>query len=545
MNLARAMHDMGDHTGVVEVISHVLELDPHTTDAYLLLAQSLEKMGSFDEAITAYEKVLQQHPDCIDALYNKGVLELESFRLGQAARTFEAVIREKPDYGEAHNNLGISLLAQGRVSAAVASFRAAVEMRPDYVTAHSNALMAQQYDPATDAGSLFQEHRNWAALHDRPRQTFLHNRDPRRPLRIGYVSPDLRSHAVSYFLEPLLRHHRPEQCRVTCYADVKQPDATTARLRSYADQWRNTYGLSEEDFVAQVLRDEIDILVDLAGHTAGHRLTAFGRKPAPIQVSYLGYGNTTGLECMDYRITDEITDPANESSFYTETLVAHPLGFACYAPPPDAPQPAAPPMFEKGCLTFGSFNNLAKISPPVVQLWTRVLQFVPNSKLLLKSPSFNDPEVASYWRGRFQEAGLEQERLELVGRSDTLRDHLDQYRHVDIALDTFPYTGSTTTCEALWMGVPVVTLRGESYVGRMSSSLLQRINAPELIGDSQADYLRIARQLAADADHLVEYRNGLRQRMGQSTICDAPAYTHALEELYRNMWKRWCISASR
>ncbi len=541
MNLGRALQEMGKHEAAIDSLRRAIDIAPALATAYSLLADSLRSLRRHAEAIDVYDDYLQRDPHNAQAIYNKGVVELDDFRLVHAEQSFSQAIAVTPDFAEAHCNRGIALLAQGRVRDAIDDFRAAVGIRPEYAAAHSNLLMAAHYDPTTDADELHAEHLRWGAVHEGARRSSRpESADPNRRLRIGYVSPDLRTHAVAYFFEPILRHHDRGACHVTCFADVAKPDGMTERLRSLSDGWCDLSGCSDNEFAAHVAREKIDILVDLAGHTAGNRLTAFARRLAPVQVSYIGYGSTTGLATMDYRIVDDVTNPAAELSRHTETLVRHPLGFACYTPPDDAPPVTAPPFQESGCVTFGCFNNIAKVSPPVVRLWVDLLNAVPRSRLLLKTRSFNDPQVAEAWRSRFVAAGLAAERLEIRGRSRTVAEHLAHYGEVDLALDPFPYTGSTTTCEALWMGVPVVSLRGSSYVGRMTASLVKTIGAEELIADSPAEYVAIARNLAADAPRLAAYRRSLRDAMAASSICDGPAYTRALEQLYRGMWQRVC-----
>lgn len=541
MQLGRVSQRLSQDENAVTALRRAIELAPGMVAAYELVADSLRRLGQRDEAIEVYEQYLLRDPNCAPAIYNKGVIELEDYRLVAAELSFARAIELAPDFPEAYCNLGITLLAQGRVREAIKNFCATLRIRPDYAMARSNLLMALHYDPATDEETLYEEHLQWSAVLERIETPVLENTpDPHRRLRIGYVSPDFREHAVSHFFEPILRLHCREAVHVTCYADVAKLDTTTRHLQSLADNWRNVHGLSDNEFADHVRRDQIDLLIDLAGHTAGNRMTAFARRLAPVQVSYIGYGSTTGLTCMDYRIVDHVTNPADETSWHTEELARHPLGFACYAPPHDAPPVTAPPSVETGRVTFGCFNNIDKLSPPVVQLWADLINAVPDSRLLLKTRAFNDPGVAEAWRRQFAAAGLALERLELLGRSRTVAEHLAEYRHVDIALDPFPYTGSTTTCEALWMGVPVVSLRGNNYVGRMTASLLETLGAKELIADTQAAYKAIAERLAKDTRSLLAYRKELRGAMAGSAICNATAYTRGLEDLYRDMWQRWC-----
>lgn len=546
LNLARALQASGDDVAALASLQRVVEIEPNNNQALALLADSFHRCGRYTEAIDTYECFLEFNPTSSEAVYNRGLAQLECFQLEDSRRSFENAIRLRPDLPEAHNNLGIALLAQGRVQPAIDSFRAAIRVRSDYAAAHSNVLMAMHYDLSVTDEEMLCEHLHWAALHERPEQIVHSNvPDPNRRLRIGYVSPDLRTHAVASFFEPILKNHNRENCEITCYADVRNPDSTTQRLKGLSDRWRNTFGRSENEFVQIVQQDETDILVDLAGHTSGNRLLGFGKKPAPIGVTYFGYGSTTGLTGMDYRIADIITDPEHEPSSYSETLIRHPLGFSCYAPPVDAPSPSRPPCVKNGYITFGSFNNIAKLNLQVVQVWVELMRALPASRLLLKTRSFNDPAVVEHWRAIFLSAGLARERLEIMGRSATTRAHLDEYSRIDIALDPFPYTGSTTTCEALWMGVPVVTLSGNSYVGRMSSSILTRVGLAKLISSCPEDYISTATNLADDSVRLSSLRDQLRSDMSRSSLCNGEEYTLSLEQIYRDMWHRWCHEARR
>jgi predicted O-linked N-acetylglucosamine transferase (SPINDLY family) len=292
--------------------------------------------------------------------------------------------------------------------------------------------------------------------------------------------------------------------------------------------------------VQQIVTDGIDILVDIAGHTAHNKLTAFAFKPAPVQVTYLGYPNTTGLSAIDYRLTDSTADPEGQGRYYTERLVRLPGCFLCYLPLADAPPLTPLPAAASGRITFGSFNNLSKMSPDVVGLWSRLVQAVPGSRLLVKNSSLSDESVRARYREQFRAQGLEDGQLELVGHTPTREEHLAMYGQLDIALDTFPYNGTTTTCEALWMGVPVVTLKGEVHAARVGATLLNSVGLPELVADSPDDFLRVATDLALDTNRLGQQRAGLRQRLSESSLCDGDAFARKVEQAYRDMWVKWC-----
>src|SRR5262249_25869327 len=303
-----------------------------------------------------------------------------------------------------------------------------------------------------------------------------------RLLRIGYVSPDFRQHSVAYFLEPLLRGHDRQQVEVFCYGDVARPDSVTTHLQELADHWLVTVGTSHQALAERIRTDRIDILVDVAGHTAGNRLLVFARKPAPVQVTWLGYPNTTGLKAIDYRLVDAVTDPAGEADAWaSESLVRLEGGFLCYGALTDAPAPTLPPCLGTGTITFGSFNNPAKVSAATFDAWAKLLSRLPQARLLLKGTPFADAATRALFLARLDERGVAAERVDLMGSVSSATQHLALYHRMDIALDPFPFNGTTTTCEALWMGVPVITLRGHRHAGRVGASLLTQIGLTDLI----------------------------------------------------------------
>jgi predicted O-linked N-acetylglucosamine transferase (SPINDLY family) len=396
------------------------------------------------------------------------------------------------------------------------------------------------YDPGIDSATLLAEHRRWAELHCRlpaepPRHEY--DADPNRPLRVGYVSPDFRSHAVAYFLEPILTHHRRDQVESYCYADVGAPDGKTAQLRGLAAQWRDIFGMSTAQVVRRVREDRIDILVELAGHTADNRLLVFAQKPAPVQVSYLGYPCTTGLPAIDYRLGDAVTDPPADSPAYTEELVRLPGAFCCYAPPQNAPDIVPPPADRHGTITFGSLHKIEKLNAVVWDLWSEILRAVLSARLLVGRSTLQDSTTA-YLRDQLSGRGIDPARLTFGRPLSANLQHLRMYDDIDIALDPFPWNGHTSACEALWMGVPVVALRGQRHSGRMVASILTCLELTELIAATPGDYCRIAVALAADASRRAALRVQLRGRMLASPLCDGAAFTRNLEAVYRQMWRR-------
>ncbi len=542
------------------------------------LATILQTLGRFGEAISYYHEVLEREPGHVQSYHNLGVAHTSLMQLNLAEDCFHRALELNPRHPAAHNGLGSLLREQGRLTAAaecfqksielapfaaeprtnlagvlqvqgrpqeaVAAYRQAVDLDPNSRRIHSNLLMAMHYDSASTPDEIYREHQRWADRHaavEPGLHSFANVRDPRRRLRIGYLSADFRAHSVAYFVEPLLARHNRDVVEVTCYADVAAPDDVTRRLEQYPEHWKNIYGKTDHDLLRIIRDDEIDILVDLAGHTGGNRLTVLARRAAPIQATHLGYGSTTGLSTVDYRLTDEIADPPTETRRHSEELFYLPSGIFCYSPPANCPPVGPLPCSALGHVTFGSFNNAAKIGPAVIDVWAELLHAVPESRLMMKNYSLTDEATAEQYRNRFAERGISADRLDLCGQSPSLREHFDHYGRIDIALDSFPYAGVTTTCESLWMGVPVVTLRGDHYVGRCSASLLSRIGCDELIAESTGDYLRIACELAANPERLAAARRSLRQTMAASPVCDAATAARELEECYRQMWQRWCL----
>jgi predicted O-linked N-acetylglucosamine transferase (SPINDLY family) len=342
-------------------------------------------------------------------------------------------------------------------------------------------------------------------------------------------------------VEPLLRGHDRQKVDVFCYAEVTRPDSVTTRLQGLADHWLMTVGLSDQQLAERIRTDGIDILVDVAGHTAGNRLLVFARKPAPVQVTWLGYPNTTGLEAIDYRIVDAVTDPVGEvDAWASETLVRLKGGFLCYRGLRDGPEPTSAPCLTTGTVTFGSFNDLAKLSTVTFDAWAKLLCRLPQARLLLKGLAFADAATRALFLDRLGERGVPAERVELMAWQRCPAEHLALYHRVDIALDPFPYNGTTTTCDALWMGVPVITLRGHRHAGRVGASLLSQVGLTDLIADSIEEYLEIAVALAGNPGRLDELHRLLRPRLAASPLCDAAAFAFKMEAALRTMWQHWC-----
>jgi predicted O-linked N-acetylglucosamine transferase (SPINDLY family) len=419
-----------------------------------------------------------------------------------------------------------------------ACYKKALELRPGWAAAHSNLLLLMNYTEK-EGERLFAAHKEWARRHCVNKKPIILQPGSvkGRRIRIGYISPDFKAHSVAYFMQPVLECHDRTEFEIFCYADVLNPDLVTGQLKSQSEHWRNIRGM-EDKAVAELIRDDsIDILVDLAGHTAGNRLPVFCMKPAPVQVTYLGYPNTTGMETIDYRLTDCYADPEHVSdAFYAEKLVRLPHGFICYSPPLDAPSIVLqPPRQLNGYITFGSFNNLSKITPEVVAVWSRLMEKQPDSRMFIKNCSMSDPRTCERYKNLFSEHGIQQERLQFMGHTSSLVSHLVQYARIDIALDTFPYNGTTTTCEALWMGVPVVTMTGDLHAGRVGASIMNQAGLDNFVGNDVSSYIGLALGLAADVEYLAGLRRTLRETLSNAALCNAGRFVKDLEDTYCHM----------
>lgn len=535
-NLGNVLRQQGRLADAIDSYRAALDLAPDYGEALGNLGIALQESGDIEGAIAQYQGAIERRSDDALAHTHLGVALAAKGELEAAVAAHRQALAHDPGLAEAHNNLGIALKDQGALDEAADGYRAALALRPENATFHSNLLMSLCYDPAIDGAALLAAHREWDAAHGSGEPpNFGIDTDPDRVLRVGYVSPDFYSHSVASFVEPVLAHHDRGQVLVACYSDVATPDDVTARLEDVSDLWRDTVGMSDTSLAEQIRADGIDILVDLAGHTANNRLPVFARRAAPVQVTWIGYPATTGLAAMDYRLTDEWADPPGQSDdWHSEELLRLPVGFLCYGPPADCPEPAD--AAGEGPVTFASFNNLSKVGAGVVATWAATLQAVPGSRLLLKSRQLADTALGERLLAAFAKHGIEAGRIELRGRIASRTDHLALYREVDIALDTFPYNGTTTTCEALWMGVPVVTLAGTRHAGRVGVSLLEAAGFADSVAGSRDEYVAISARLAADRPLPAE----VRARIAASPLTDAVGFTNGLEAALRETWRDKC-----
>lgn len=575
-----------DHALAEDYCRQALALDPKLPAAHLNLGMALRNQNRYAEACQSFRRATElkaAYSEAVDALAH---VYIALYDWPAAAQVLREIVTIWPSKAEMHNNLGTVYQAMGRIEDAIAAYEAALKINPrlagtlnslgsvhlgkgDFeqaegcyrqclaadagdLRARSNLLMLLNYLPGADAASVFEEHLEWGRA-ARSRIPLMAQEAPEkleagasRRLRVGYVSSDFREHSVASFVEPVLLHHDRSRFEVCCYSDLPRPDDTTERIKATADLWRDIHKLSDAETARLIREDRIDILVDLAGHTGNNRLGIFAARPAPLQVTYLGYPNTTGLDTIDYRITDEVADPAGEEAWFSEKLLRVEGCFLTYRPDPGAPDVAPLPALANGHVTFGSFNNFSKINPQVLRLWADVLEQVPGSRLLLKCPALTDAGVQARVRADFDALGISAERLELLGHTRTRAEHLALYARVDIALDTFPYNGTTTTCEALWMGVPVVSIEGRHHSGRVGATLLRAAGLADWLAGSPGAFVAIARDRAADTAELARLRGSLRERLQTSRLCDAAAFTRSLEAGLIEAWESACqVSINR
>ena len=550
---ARANQAMaaGDLQGAIAQFNAALAQDASLEDAQLNLGMCHAMLGDMDTAAQCFNRLLKLNPSSAAAHMNLGSIALSRHRFTAAGSHYEAALtasgqaRDAPANAGLTNSLGLSLQRRGLPEKAIACFRDGLRGQPDHHDAATNLLFAMQHTPSVKAEDLFAEFRNWARRFEQPvlaqhaaHVAHANSPDPGRRLRVGYVSGDFFQHAVSNVIEPILRQHDRGAFEVFCYSNREHADAQTELLRGLSDHWRDITRLDDDAAAQQIRGDGIDILVDLSSHTFGNRLMVFARKPAPVQITYLGYPTTTGLDCIDYRITDAVADPPGIAErYHSEKLLRLPRSQWCYRPKPVAPPLSPLPALRAGQIMFGSFNNLAKLNSETLRLWARVLRSLPRTAMTVVSVT----DHASRLRvaDALIEYGATPDQIRILG---TLED-AEFWRireEIDIVLDAFPYNGTTTTCEALWAGLPVVTLAGSHGAARNTASLLHAVGLEKLVATTADDYIAIARELAGDTAKLAAMRSGMRQRLLHAGLCDGPRFTHELEALYRQAWTAWC-----
>lgn len=548
--MGNVLHMLGRLPEAVERYHRALALEPDYLEARNNLGVALAAQGKTDEAIACYTRLLEVEPYHAEALNNLGNALKDGGQLLEAVARYARSLELKPEVAEVHNNLGNAMRALGRTEEALSRYERALSLRPDYAEALSNLLFAMGHCGRVSPEAYLARAREWdrIALTDAERQAaadVTFERPPRqgRRLRIGYVSGGFCQHAVSFFLEALFADHDRERYEVFAYAASPQTDTVTARLQAGADHWLDLTGCDDAAAAERIRRDGIDVLVDLAGHTGGNRLPIFARRAAPVQAHYLGYFASTGLAAMDYCISDATVVPEGAEAAFTETVWRLPRVWLAYHPPIEAPAPAWKPD-PAGRVWFGSFNKLSKLTPETVALWARILRECPQGHLLLKAAAFDSPVLREQWARIFADQGVEPARLHLTGREVGWAEHMALYDCLDIALDPVSgHCGVTTTCDALWMGVPVVTLVGDGMIRRMGASLLTALGRPEWIATDADEYVARAVRLAGETEARQAMRAEQRALMRRSPLGDTVGLARAMEDAYAAMFDAWFAEA--
>ncbi len=524
------------HTQALMLLTKAFLTDPASPRTFEPLAGLCQLLKRWDNLERFCRLRLSHRADDAEAWYHLAGADLSRQRFLAGITSLQETVARNPQHVNAWIDLGCIWKKLREIHRSIACFQQAVNLDPASVIAHDNLVFTMLFSDRYSPNELFEAHKTWGARHGVATLPSSYDVSPGEPLRIGYLSPDFREHSVTSFIEPVLVCHDRSRFEVTCYHCHPDHDAVSARIRSRVDRWRDIAEIGDDEAAELIRADGIHILVDLAGHTAWNRLLLLARRPAPIQVTWLGYPHSTGLTAVDYRISDAMADPPGLSDrWHTERLVRLPATFLCYQPP-EAPDPAtAPPCVKNGYVTLASFNNFAKVSPTILKYWRDILTRIPDSRLLLKSEVFGDPEAC---RWVVERLSIPEERLMLLAKTPDRSSHLALYGQVDIALDTFPYNGTTTTCEALYMGVPVVSLAGLGHASRVGASLLNTVGLGELLAETGDEYVKTVVDLAADVPRLIRLRQNLRRLMTASPLMDQQGFVTALEAEYRLMWRR-------
>ena len=547
MQVVECYARQGKFEEAIDYCKRAIRLDPKQQDVHCALGSLYVSCHRIDEAIDVYRAVNAVDPDSEKANVGLGDCLRIRGEFNEAVQYYDRALSNPGSVDRAliHSNIGVCRQACGYIGDALEAFRRAIELQPAKYELRTNLLMAYNYSNEHEPEEVFRQHalfdEFYAARYKNEWVPYQNSCNPDRKLKIGYVSSNFYQHSVANFIKPVLECHDRGRFEVFAYHNNIVSDAITDIIKPLISCWREVAHLSDHDLTQLIRDDGIDILVDLNGHTSDNRLMVFARKPAPVQVTWIGYPNTTGMSAMDYRITDSVADPPGETErYHAERLIRLPDVFSCFAPSDTCPDVVAPPAKENGFITFGSFNNFSKITPQMLAIWCELMNNTPDSRIILKSELFRDDRMRERVAGIFNQAGIDQARVDLLGKDVSRMTHLERYGGMDIALDSFPYNGTTTTCEALWMGVPVVTLAGSVHAGRVTASQLMSIGLKELIAHSPREYVDVACSLARDLDYLRELRFTMRDRMLSSPLMNARALTENLEQAYRNIWQEWC-----
>lgn len=539
---------LGDPLGAEKCLYHAVRLQPGNALARFNLGCALEANKKFQKSKNELQQAITINPNYFEAWHNLGGVLRNLGLTSAAVNAFQQALRIKPDSAETHRGLASAYVTQGKAVDAATECKKTLSIMPEHYSAHSLLLFLSTLY-LEDPHEIYILHKKWQERHDvqQIEGWWEHEEfDVDERIRVGYLSPNFYQHSVAYFFESLIANHNQNRFEIFCYSDVTNEDEVTERIRSYASTWRDTAKFTDTELVRQISDDRIHILVDLAGHTTNNRLMVMMQKPAPIQIQYIGYLFSTGIDRIDYWMTDAWTDPPGLSDEVSaETIIRLPRGYLCYQPNKQAPDVSQAPWEKNSYITFGSFNHVSKISDMAFELWVEVLLANPDTHLVLKNESFLDEPTRKEWLDRFGKKGIGRNRVRLLGITKSVVEHLGLYSRIDIGLDTMPYNGTTTTCEALWQGVPVITLPGNTHCGRQGISLLSQVGLYDLIAHSRDNFLSIASKLVDSPEKISEIRRNLRCKMAASSLCDGKSIAIEVESAFRDIYDKWHKNANQ
>ena len=539
-NLAITLKAMGDPEGAATVLIEGLAYAPKSPDLRFNLGNALQASGRLDAAESAYRRAVDLRPEHPDAWVNLGVVCAAQDKTTDAEACFRHAITLDKNLAQAY--VGLADLADDGSLDGIAHRRSVLAMAPGLAAIHSSLLMCLQYPADTAIDDLAEEHRLFGERHpstDPPTYSSTHDFTPERPLKLGVVSGDFRFHAMRFFALPVLATRDRSAWSLTCYSSTAHPDAHTKAFRQAADRWRDVRAVSDDALTNLIVKDEIDILIDLSGHAPHNRLLTFTDRPAPLQVAWGDYVDTRGVAAIDILIGDATHTPPEDDARYVERVVRLPTDYICYVPPPYLPPAAQAPALQAGCVTFGTFSELTKIQPETVRLWAEVLKANPDSRFLANGYLLADEVRQGRLLNAFADYGVASDRI-LIGAGGEHAEFLEQYAEVDVILDTWPYSGGLTTCEALAMGVPVVTLTGERFCGRHATAHLRAAGQAQWVAASEQEFVEIATALASNMESLSAVRRTLRKAMLASPLCDVTAFSTAFFGVLRDEWQARC-----
>lgn len=521
-----------------------ISLNPDFSLAYFNLGNAYRSLNDPDEAVACYETAIRINPDDADTYTNLGNLQRKRGQLSDSLESLENATRIRPDFSLAFSNLGLVLHVLGRIEDSVEQYRKAVELAPTDADAHTNLIYSMQFLPDITGEALLDESVKWDSLHSAPARTtrYSNTPDPERRLRVGYVSADFRNHAAAYFLEPLVQGHNREAVEVFCYPTTVRHDAVTDRFMAHADVWRPTAAMTHDEFNQVIRDDRIDIIVECTGRTSDNRLVSLSQKPAPVQVNYLAmHGETSGMDCMDYALSDSIMTPSSVEHQLSEKLLLLKHGSFIFQPDVNLPD-VAPPRGPDAVPVFACVGAPHRISDAAVELWARLLEMVPDARMLFKHPDYTDPKTRALWQRKFERIGP---RATFEGVEGGWGQHMDVYGRVDVVLDTYPMSGATTCLFPLWMGVPVLVFTAPFYGHRVGSSVMANADMSDFVLADADAYLETAADLVQDRDRLAQLREELRGRVSISPLCDVQSRVGDIESAYREIWRTWCAEQDR